>query len=105
VEDPSVDVKRGSGRLRRVLLRIAIVIGVLVVLAVVLFEYGSMWPPSAEVQKAYADGVRAGVVPAIEQPFHIPIPGCVCHSTDPVVQMQHAALHISECSRSGCHGS
>jgi len=87
---------------KKFLTGLAVTIGVLVVLAVALYEFGGMWPASGASQTAYAAEVAAGRQPAIESRFTIPIPGCVCHSDDPVLQMQHSNRRMSECK--GCHG-
>lgn len=87
--------------LKRVLIVIGATVLVLAAVALVLYNFGSMWMPSADVRRAYVAGVSAGRVSAIEQPFHIPIPGCVCHSPDPVLQVQHESRRIKDCA--GCH--
>lgn len=87
--------------LKRVLILIAATVLVLVAVALVLYNFGSMWTPSADVRQAYAATVAAGQAPPIEASFHIPIPGCVCHSSDPAQQMQHSTRRIKDCA--GCH--
>lgn len=88
-------------RRKRVLIGVGILLGVLVVLAGLLYGFGGMWPPSEATRAAYAAMVARGEQPAIESRFTIPIPGCVCHTDDPVLQMQHAGRRMSECK--GCH--
>jgi hypothetical protein len=88
-------------RRRRILVGIGIAVGVLVVIAVLLYFFGGMWPPSEAARAAYAAMIARGEQPAIESRFTIPIPGCVCHSDDPVVQMRHAGRRMSECR--DCH--
>jgi hypothetical protein len=88
--------------LRRILKGIGVTVGVLVVVAALLFEFGGMWPAPAASQAAYAAEVAAGRRPEIQARFTIPVPGCVCHSNDPVLQMQHSNRRMSECG--GCHG-
>jgi len=85
-----------------VLIGVGITVAVLAVAAAALYSFGGMWPPSEEARAAYAAEVAAGREPAIEGRFTIPIPGCVCHSGDPVQQMRHSTRRISECM--GCHG-
>jgi len=87
---------------QRALIGIGITVAVLVVAAFALYRYGSMAVPSQEVRAEYAQLVAAGQAEPIEGRFHIPIPGCVCHSDDPVLTMQHSTRRISECM--GCHG-
>jgi hypothetical protein len=89
-------------KLRRWLVRIGSVLVALVLVAAALYEFGGMWPASDAAQAAYAAGVAAGRRPAVPSRFTIPIPGCVCHSNDPVLIAQHSTRRISECA--GCHG-
>lgn len=88
-------------RLERVLAGTGVTVGALLLLALLLYQFGSMWPPSAEARAAYAAGVAAGQLPPVGSSFHIPVPGCVCHSPDPVLQVQHESRHIRDCT--GCH--
>jgi hypothetical protein len=53
------------------------------------------------MKAAYAAEVAAGRQPAWTSRFSIPIPGCVCHSTDAAIQMMHSTAHISDCA--WCH--
>jgi len=101
VEAPAAPSKPKGRALKRVLKGVGVTLVVLLALGLLLYNLGSMWVPSAQVRQAYAAGVAGGQVPAIEQSFHIPIPGCVCHSPDPVLQMQHESRHIKDCA--GCH--
>jgi hypothetical protein len=87
----------------RVLVVAGIVLAALVVLASLLYSFGGMWPPTDTAKKAYAVTVARGEQPAIAERFTIPIPGCVCHSDDPVQQMRHAGRRMSECA--GCHST
>ncbi len=88
-------------RKKRWLIGIGVTLGILVAAAALLYAFGGMWPPSEASRAAYAAMVARGEQPAIEARFTIPIPGCVCHSDDPVLQMQHAGRRMSECR--GCH--
>jgi len=87
--------------LKKVLIWLGVTVLVLAALAAALYRFGGMWPPSGEARAAYAVEVAAGRQPAVEGRFTIPIPGCVCHSDDPVLQMQHSVRRIEECR--GCH--
>lgn len=88
---------------QNLLFGVLVVLAVLVVAAAVLYNFGSMWTPSAETKAAYAELAEQGAVPhEVDAQFHIPIPGCTCHSDDPVVVMQHSTRRINECS--SCHG-
>lgn len=66
------------------------------------FAFGSMWVPSADTRAAYEQLRVAGQAPEYDRQFHIPIPGCVCHSDNPVTVMQHSNRRINQCN--GCHG-
>lgn len=87
--------------MRRVLAIAGIVASVFSLTAAALFFFGGMMPPTAPARTEYAAEVAAGRQPAVEARFTIPIPGCVCHSDDPVLQVQHSNLRIRECG--GCH--
>lgn len=86
---------------KKVLIGAGVAVLVLAAMAGVVYLFGGMQPPSAEARAAYAAEVAAGRRPAIEARFTIPIPGCVCHADDPVLQMQHSVRRMSECG--GCH--
>jgi hypothetical protein len=86
---------------RRVLFGAFVTAAVLVFLAALLYRFGSMWPADRETRAAYAALEEAGQAPPLEPRFHIPVPGCVCHSDSPVTTMQHADRRISDCM--GCH--
>ena len=91
--------------MKRVVKRVAavagIVLGVLIVTAGLAYAFGTMQPPTAEVRAAYEQRVEAGAAPPAASRFGIPIPGCVCHSDDPVLQVEHSTRYIRECA--GCH--
>jgi len=87
---------------QRALIGAGITLAVLVIAAFALYRYGSMWVPSQEVRAEYEQLVASGQAEQIEARFHIPIPGCVCHSDDPVRTMEHSTRRISECME--CHG-
>ena len=88
----------------RVGLTLVVLALVLVVAGSFLYRFGTMETPAPAMQAAYAVLVASGgvapIAPAVG--LHVPIPGCTCHSPDPVLQMQHRYRTISECSR--CHG-
>jgi hypothetical protein len=86
----------------RILWSVGITVAVLTLIGVLLYGFGRMWPPSESSRAAYAAMVARGEEPALESRFIIPIPGCVCHSEDPVVQMRHVNVRMSECRN--CHG-
>jgi len=104
-EDAAAPATRGP-RWKRVLKRIAISFGVLIVVLVAagfsLFEWGGM-SGSADPSMAprFAAMVAAGQAQPVQARFVIPIPGCTCHSTDPVQTAKHSAYRMSECNR--CH--
>lgn len=93
-------------RWKRILKRVGIGIGVtvvvLVVLGVSLYEWGGMSGSVDPTMPArYAAMVAQAKAPPIQARFVIPIPGCVCHSTDPVQTAKHRVYRMSECGR--CH--
>ena len=92
---------RARRTMRRVLAGLAIAVGGLVVLAGLLFAFGGMERPSPETQAAFDQMVAEGRAAPVERRFVIPIPGCRCHSDDPVLTMAHSVRRIRECS--GCH--
>lgn len=87
--------------LKRIAIAFGVVIVALVVLGFMLYNFGGMWLPRPELKAQYAQLVANGTQPAVQGRFTIPIPGCVCHSNDPVLTMQHTTRHINECSQ--CH--
>ncbi|MBI5231861.1 MAG: hypothetical protein HY876_06825 [Coriobacteriales bacterium] len=88
--------------LKGTLIGVGVTIVLLVVTGVLLYNFGSMWLPDPQMKAEYGQLVAAGQAPAIEKRFTIPIPGCKCHSKDPVQTMQHTTYRISECN--SCHG-
>jgi len=102
-EEPSTP--RGP-RWKRVFKRIAIGLGVTVVvlaaLGFTLYEWGGMGGSADPTMSAKFDAmVASGQAKPIQSRFVIPIPGCTCHSTDPVQTAKHRVYRMSECSR--CH--
>lgn len=94
---------RGKRIAKRIALTLLVLVLGLVAVAFVAYNYGSMEPPTAEMRAQYDAFVTAGdVQPAPAAGFHVPIPGCRCHSSEPVQQVQHAGYRMRECSR--CHG-
>ena len=92
---------RGRRILGRVLLGIGWTFVRLVTLGTLLYLLGGMWVRTPEMKTAYDELVLTGQQPAIEAAFVVPIPGCVCHSDDPVAQAQHSTRHIRDCMT--CH--
>lgn len=87
--------------LKRIAIGFAALVLGFVLMAVALYNFGGMWLPDPALKAQYASLVASGQQPPIQARFTIPIPGCVCHSKDPVQTMQHATRHINECSQ--CH--
>ncbi|MDP3629324.1 MAG: hypothetical protein Q8S43_00010 [Actinomycetota bacterium] len=92
---------RGRRILGRVLLGIWWALIGLVTLGIVLYLFGGMWLRTPEMKSAYDELVLTGQQPAIEAAVVVPIPGCVCHSDDPVAQAQHSVYRIRDCFT--CH--
>ncbi|MRS11844.1 MAG: hypothetical protein EG823_02075 [Actinobacteria bacterium] len=101
--EEQADLRPSRSRLilRRVLVGVAVTAIVLVALGATLYFFGGMWVRTPEVFLAYEELVESGSAPPVEGRFVVPIPGCVCHSDDPVLQAQHSARRIRECSK--CH--
>ena len=87
---------------QRALRGLAIAFGVLALLALLLYNFGGMMPPTAEAKTQYAQLQAVGAVKPVPERFHIPIPGCVCHSDNPVLQMEHSTRSMNQCA--SCHG-
>jgi hypothetical protein len=89
-------------KLKKVLIGLGAAVAVLAIIATLLYFFGTMETPSAEMRTAYRAAYAAGQAPAVTPPgFHIPIPGCRCHSSDPVLTIEHEGRTISRCS--SCH--
>jgi len=88
--------------LKRTLIALAVIVGLLVVAGVLAYEFGGMsGSVHPELLGEYDQLVASGKEPAIQKRFVIPIPGCQCHSTDPVQTAKHQVYRMSECGR--CH--
>jgi len=92
----------------RILKGTAITVGtlivVLVVAGVLLWNFGGMsGSVHPELLAQYDQMVASGQAPAIQRRFVIGIPGCQCHSTDPVLTAQHSRRHMNECGQ--CHST
>lgn len=91
----------------RVIRSIAIGFGTMVLaliaIAVLLYFFGGPAGPSREVRDAYAELEAAGAItqPAPEPQLVLPIPGCRCHSDDPVAIVHHAEYRLRDCA--ACH--
>ena len=94
--------RRKRPRWQKLLIGLGVVIASLAALAAALYLFGSMWFPSSEAKASYAQIEAAGQAPPVERQFHIPIPGCVCHSDNPVLVMEHSNRRIRQCM--DCHG-
>ncbi len=92
---------RGRPILLRVLLGMGWTVAALLTLGVVLYAVGGMWVRTSEMRSAYDALVASGQQPTLEKTLVVPIPGCVCHSDDPVAQAQHSTRHIRDCMT--CH--
>ena len=72
--------------------------------AVMLYNFGGMsgsvYP---ELRPQYEQLVASGQATPLRKRFVIPMLGCQCHSTDPVLTAQHSRHRISECGT--CHNT
>lgn len=93
--------------LRRVLLRLGLGIlllaGMVMLVAVLAYSFGGMERPAPGTRAAFEALVAAGRAEPLPRRLTIPIPGCRCHSQDPVLTMQHSVYRIRECR--SCHES
>lgn len=88
---------------QRILVGLLMLFLALILLGALAYNFGSMWPARPEVRAQYDQLVASGEAQPVEKrQFHIPIPGCVCHSDDPVTQIAHEDRRIRQCS--SCHG-
>ena len=95
-------------RWKRVLKWTAIGIGgtlaFLVFAAFMLYNFGgpsgSVYP---EMRPQFEQMVVSGQAQPVRRRFVIPIPGCQCHSTDPVLTALHSKRHMNECGK--CHNT
>lgn len=85
----------------RILLGIGATVLALLATAALLYLFGGMERPSAETRATYDRLHADGRAAPLERRFVIPIPGCKCHSDDPVLTMEHSVRRIRDCS--GCH--
>ncbi|MHB1016555.1 MAG: hypothetical protein ACYC2X_01505 [Coriobacteriia bacterium] len=103
-----------STTLKRIGIGTGVAVLVLAAVVVAMFAFGKPMTPQAPPQAAASVEVvtpqadEAPAVPAQEipsaqdsDPLAVQIPGCVCHSDDPVVVGEHASYRMSECF--DCH--
>lgn len=100
-EGVSVETEPAPPRRRRWPLVLGGVTLALAAVGVILHAFGGMWVRTPEMRAAYDAMVARGEQPRLQSRLVVPIPGCVCHSDDPVVQAQHSVRRLRECS--GCH--
>ncbi len=108
VAEQTVECAPAGPRWKRVLKWTAIGVGgtlvFLVFAAFMLYNFGGMWGSVyPELGPQYEQLVASGQAPALRKRFVIPIPGCQCHSTDPVLTAQHSKRHMNECGK--CHNT
>lgn len=86
---------------KRIVLGFAATVAALALVAALLYSFGGMERPALEYRTAYDQLVAQGQATPAEGKFVIPIPGCRCHSSDPVAQVEHSTYRIKDCTR--CH--
>ncbi|MDR3686379.1 MAG: hypothetical protein P4L93_05445 [Coriobacteriia bacterium] len=90
--------------LKGTLIAVGALIAVLIVVGILLWNFGGMsGSVHPELLTQYSQMVAAGQEPPIQARFVIGIPGCQCHSTDPVLTAQHTRRHMNECG--SCHST
>jgi len=106
--EQTVECSPKGPRWKRVVKWTAIGIGgtlvLLVVAGVMLYNFGGMWGSVyPELGPQYDQLVASGQAQPLRKRFVIPIPGCQCHSTDPVLTALHSKRHMNECAK--CHNT
>lgn len=88
----------------KVLIGLSVAVLTIVVAAVMLYNFGAMGSSANDpaMKQAYEQMVAAGQTPPVQKRFVIRIPGCTCHSTDPVQTEVHRYYRMRECM--SCHG-
>ena len=88
---------------QKLLIGIGLAIGASVVLAALLYNFGGMGGSANDpaMKQQYEQLVAAGRVEPVQKRFTNPIPGCTCHSDDPVQTEVHRYYHMRECM--ACH--
>ena len=106
-ESPAAEqVRRRRPLWQRVLIGLGAAVVVIVALALALYNFGGMGSSANDpaMRQQYERLVESGEIAPIGRRFVIPIPGCTCHSTDPVQTQAHRYYRMKECTASGCHG-
>ena len=67
-----------------------------------LYLFGGPGGVTPDVRAKYEALVSQGAILPVEDRFVVPIPGCTCHSDDPVLVMQHAQRRMRDCFGT-CH--
>jgi hypothetical protein len=94
--------RRGRRIFKRVLIGVLGTVAVLLLVALVLYLFGGPGGMTREVRAEYESLVASGQAPVVQDRFVIPIPGCTCHSDDPVLIVQHSERRMRECFGT-CH--
>ena len=99
-----MDTPRWKRILKRVLIALGVMVGLLAITGFALYFYGGMSRSADPTMTAQYDRlVASGQATPIQKRFVIPIPGCVCHSNDPVQTAKHRTYRMRECST--CHST
>ena len=101
-ETPKPTPPRWKRIVKRILIGFGVTVATLIVLGLLLYNFGGMsgsvYP---DMTPRFEAMVAADQAQPVQARFVIPIPGCQCHSTDPVLTAQHARRHMNECGK--CH--
>ena len=89
--------------MKRVFIGIGITLIVLVAVAALLYNFGGMWVRTPEMKASFDELVASGQAEPVKYRFTIPVPGCTCHSDDPVLQAKHSVRHVKDCMK--CHNT
>jgi hypothetical protein len=88
---------------KRLLLGVLVTVVLLAGVGAVLYEFGGMSRSVNDpaIEQQYKTLVVSGAAQPVPHRLVIGIPGCQCHSSDPVLTEQHRNRRIRECSN--CH--
>lgn len=104
--EPSEAPKRRRPWWQKLLIGLGVTVVALVLMVLALYNFGGMGSSANDpaMKQQYEQLVASGQTTPVKKRFVIRIPGCTCHSTDPVQTEVHRYYRMRECSQPGCHG-
>lgn len=105
-EAASAEIRGKRPWWQKLLLGLGGTVVALVLLAALLYGYGGMGSSANDpaMKQQFQQLVASGQAQPVQKRFVIRIPGCTCHSNDPVQTEVHRYYRMSECAQPGCHG-